>query len=385
VKITLPTPERKLASYDLVNEAARVPSSGAKPQSRVLFSAAHVVSDPLADLSPGDSPCLDWDATLAYRRHLWGLGLSVAEAMDTAQRGNGLDWAASQELIRQSLAEARAVSGGIACGAGTDHISPVAATRESIIAAYEEQCGFIESHGGRIILMASRALAANAIGHADYRHVYGRILHQVREPVILHWLGEAFDPALKGYWGSDSVHDAMRVCLEIIAEHAPKVDGIKISLLNAEHEITMRRQLPPGVRMYTGDDFNYDTLILGDEQGYSDALLGIFDPLAAVAAAAVRALDAGDTATYRELLGPTVALSRHIFRKPTYLYKTGIVFLAYLNGHQNHFRMVGAQESARSITHLAELFRLADRAGILSNPELAVQRMRLILALAGIS
>ncbi len=384
MRITLPTAERRLIPHELVNPTALVPIAGPVPRSRVLYAAAHVVSDPLADVSPMETPCLDWEATLAFRRHLWSCGLSVAEAMDTAQRGSGLDWAASQELIRRSLSEARAVSGGIACGAGTDHLSSSGATIAAVESAYEEQCGFVEGLGGRIILMASRALAACAHDADDYRRVYGNILRQVSQSVILHWLGEAFDPSLSGYWGRRDIFEAMEVCLGIIGENRSKVAGIKISLLDPQYEIAMRRRLPDGVRMYTGDDFHYDTLILGDEQGYSDALLGIFDPLAAVAASAVRALDENDTATYRKLLGPTVPLSRHLFRKPTYFYKTGIVFLAYLNGHQRHFRMIGAQEGARSIVHLAELFRLADGAGLFVDPELAVRRMRCLLALAGV-
>jgi hypothetical protein len=384
MKITLPTVKRRLVPYVLVNPTARASAVGAKPKSRVLYSAAHVVSDPLADTSPSDSPCLDWDATLAFRRHLWGLGLSVAEAMDTAQRGGGLDWSASQELIKRSLAEAQAVSGEIACGAGTDHLGPSGATLDAVQSAYEEQCEFVESHGGRIILMASRALAACARAADDYHRVYGSILRQTTQPLILHWLGEPFDPLLKGYWGSNDLGEAMEACLEIIQENRAHVDGIKISLLDPKYEVAMRRRLPAGVRMYTGDDFHYDTLILGDEEGHSDALLGIFDPLAAIAAEAVRALDDGDAVRYKQLLEPTVPLSRHLFRHPTYFYKTGIVFLAYLNGHQQHFRMVGAQEGTRSIVHLAELFRLADAAAVLSDPELAVHRMRLVLALAGI-
>lgn len=384
MRITLPTADRRLIPYDLTNLRPIVPTAGPAPRSRVLYAAAHVVSDPLADVSPGETPCLDWEATLAFRRHLWACGLSVAEAMDTAQRGSGLDWPASQELIRRSLAEARAVSGGIACGAGTDHLPPHGATIEAVEAAYEEQCTFVEGFGGRIILMASRALAACARDADDYRRVYGNTLRHVTQPVILHWLGEAFDPSLAGYWGSRDTNQAMETCLSIISENFSKVDGIKISLLDPLYEIAMRRRLPPTVRMYTGDDFNYDALILGDEHGHSDALLGIFDPLAAVAAAAVRALDADDATTYRKLLEPTVPLSRHLFRKPTYFYKTGIVFLAYLNGHQRHFRMVGAQEGARSIVHLAELFTLADRAGLFIDPELAVRRMRLLLTVAGV-
>jgi hypothetical protein len=351
------------------------------------MAAAHVVADPLATADPWLQPALDWEATLAYRRHLWDLGLSVAEAMDTAQRGMGLDWAMSRELIRRSLDEARAVGAAdrIACGVGTDHLaSEMRFTLDEIVAAYAEQCGFVEAHGGRIILMASRALAASAASADDYAHVYERVLAQVREPVIIHWLGEMFDPALAGYWGSAELDRATETCLAILAANATKIDGIKVSLLDKDREIALRRRLPRGVRMYTGDDFNYPELIRGDEQGASDALLGIFDAIAPAAAAALAALDRGDVPEYERIFAPTVALSRHIFRAPTRFYKTGVVFLAYLNGHQPHFHMVGGQESARSIVHLADVFRLADQAGLLRDPELAMARMRLVVALAGL-
>ncbi|MEN9937319.1 MAG: hypothetical protein RLZZ387_3898 [Chloroflexota bacterium] len=382
--ILLPQADRSLAPYTLrgVAPAAR-PSTPAT--SRVFFAAAHVVPDVLADTTPASPAALDWELTLAYRRYLWSLGLGVAEAMDTAQRGMGLDWAASQELIRRSIAEAAAVRGLVACGAGTDHLVPRPdRTLEEIEAAYEEQVGFVEHLGGRVILMASRALAACARGPEDYARVYGRILSQVRRPVIIHWLGEMFDPQLAGYWGSRDVAAAMDTCLHIIGDHAAMVDGVKISLLSAEHEVTMRRRLPPGVKMYSGDDFHYPELIQGDEQGFSHALLGIFDAIAPVAAHALDALDAGDAAGFRALLDRTVPLSRHIFQTPTFYYKTGVVFLAYLNGHQPHVRMVGGQEGARSIVHLAELLRLADQAGVLREPELAAARMRRVLAVAGI-
>ncbi len=305
--------------------------------------------------------------------------------MDTAQRGMGLDWETSKELIRRSLAEAQAVGGRIACGAGTDHLEPGASiTLSDVRAAYEEQCSFVEHAGGRIILMASRALARCATSPDDYVRIYGDILSQVSQPVILHWLGDMFDPALAGYWGTHDLDEAMEVCLYVIRDHRTKVDGIKISLLDKEREIAMRRRLPEGVRMYTGDDFSYAELIRGDEHGYSHALLGIFDAIAPAASAALQALDAGDFDSYESILAPTVPLSRHIFQAPTYRYKTGIIFLAYLNGHQNHFRMVGGQESARSVVHLSELFVLADRAGLLRDPEQATERMRRFLALAGI-
>ena len=363
------------------------PDRAAPPRSRVAFAAAHVVADPLSRVDPWLDAAVDWEATLAYRRSLWNVGLSVAEAMDTAQRGMGLDWSSSQELIRRSLAEARSLGAldRIACGAGTDHLEPGRQySVDQIATAYEEQCAFVEGLGGRVILMASRALAASAESADDYMLVYERVLSQLQQPAIIHWLGDMFDPALAGYWGSSDLETASATCLAVIAANAQHVDGIKVSLLDDAREIALRRRLPPGVRMYTGDDFNFPDLILGDREGASDALLGIFDAIAPAAAAALAALDAGDVAQYREIFRPTVALSRHIFQAPTRFYKTGIVFLAYLNGYQTHFRMVGGQESARSILHLAELFRLADRARLLRDPELAASRMRLLLALAGL-
>jgi hypothetical protein len=383
-KLLLPRLDGSLEPYSL-GEASPFPKTAQPAQSRVAFAAAHVVPNPLGDNAPASPAKLDWDATLAYRRHLWSLGFSVAEAMDTAQRGMGLDWQATQELIRRSLAEARAVGGSIACGAGTDHLTPApGVTLAQVKAAYEEQVGFVEGQGGRVILMASRALAACARSAEDYLEVYDYILSRVKAPVILHWLGDMFDPALAGYWGSRDIGTAMQTCLALIKSHTGKIDGIKISLLDAGREIEMRRQLPAGVKMYTGDDFNYPELIGGDDQGYSHALLGIFDAIAPAAAAALHALDTGDTARYKTIFEPTVALSRHIFQAPTFYYKTGVVFLAYLNGHQSHFKMVGGAESARSVPHLAELLRLADKACLLTDPDLAARRMGLVLALAGI-
>lgn len=382
--LMIPFPDRSLRPYALRASAGFAPPR-APLRSRVFFAAAHVVADPLADTTPVSPPALDWDATLAYRRYLWSLGLGVAEAMDTAQRGMGLDWTTARELIERSVAEARAVGGMIACGAGTDHLPPRPdLSLDQVEAAYLEQIEAVERCGGRVILMASRALAACARSPDDYARVYGRLLSQVREPVILHWLGDMFDPSLAGYWGRHDLDAAMETALAIIHEYAAKIDGIKISLLDAQREIQMRRRLPPGVRMYSGDDFNYPELILGDDQGYSDALLGIFDAIAPAASAALQALDADDPERFRAILEPTVPLSRHIFQAPTYCYKTGVVFLAYLNGHQRHFRMVGGQESARSVLHLARLFILADQAGVLCDPERAVARMRHVLALAGI-
>ena len=353
---------------------------------RVAFAAAHVVVDPLRTAEPLMHPAIDWSATLAYREYLWSLGFGVAEAMDTAQRGMGLNWPLALELIRRSTAAAKARGALLASGAGTDHL-PIgkAPSLQDVTNAYLEQCEAIEAVGGRIILMASRALAAVARDVDDYASVYASVLSQVQEPVILHWLGPMFDPALAGYWGSDYVPTATDNCLGIIRAHREKIDGIKISLLDAELEVSMRRQLPAGVRMYTGDDFNYDRLILGDGNEHSDALLGIFDAIAPAASLALSALDAGDVSRYQQLLSPTIPLSRHIFAAPTQHYKTGVVFLAFLNGFQDHFRMVRGAESARSIAHLCELFVLADQAGVLRDPELAVRRMRSSLLLAGVA
>jgi hypothetical protein len=311
----------------------------------------------------------------------------VAEAMDTAQRGMGLDWTSSLELVRKTVAESKGVPGAVvASGAGTDHLaSQKTYSIPEIIAAYEEQCAAIEKLGGRIILMASRALAASAKSADDYARVYDRILSQVREPVIIHWLGEMFDPALAGYWGSADHGPAMDACLSVIEANKSKVDGIKISLLDKDKEIAMRRRLPQGVRMYTGDDFNFAELIEGDAQGHSDALLGIFDAIAPAASRALSDLSRGEKEKYHEVLAPTVPLSRHIFCAPTRFYKTGVVFMAWLNGHQEHFVMVGGQQSARHILHLCELFRLADAAGLLADPPLACARMKQLLGVHGLA
>ncbi|HKQ29537.1 MAG TPA: dihydrodipicolinate synthase family protein [Burkholderiales bacterium] len=358
-----------------------------KPFNRKALAAAHVVADPLSQKEPWLDAAIDWDATIAYRRHLWSWGFGVAEAMDTAQRGMGLDWKNSLELIRRSLDAARDIPGAeVASGAGTDHLpAGEAVSLQAVIAAYEAQCEAIEKLGGRIILMASRALCACARSPEDYAKVYDRILSQVKQPVIIHWLGEMFDPALKGYWGKDEHYAAMEICLSVLKNNAAKVDGIKISLLDKDKEIAMRRRLPQGVRMYTGDDFNFAELIEGDAQGYSDALLGILDAIAPAASHALSCLAAGERSGYHEVLAPTVPLSRHIFCAPTRFYKTGVVFMAWLNGHQDHFVMVGGQQSARHIMHLSELFRLADGAGLLSDPPLACARMKHLLAVHGCS
>ena len=382
--ISLPTKKRTFEPYT-TGEPIALPNGAAPVFNRVAYAAAHVVGDPLADVDPWLDAAVDWDKTIAFRQYLWDLGLGVAEAMDTAQRGMGLDWNGAKELIRRALEAAKARPGvKIACGVGTDHLAPGPAVGvEHVIRAYEEQIEAIEAMGGRIVLMASRALAKAARSPEDYVRVYGRILRQVREPVIIHWLGEMFDPALEGYWGGADHMAAMDTCLGIIAEHAAKVDGVKISLLSKEKEIAMRRRLPAGVRMYTGDDFNYAELIAGDDDGYSDALLGIFDGIAPAASAGLARLASGDLQGFHGILEPTVPLSRHIFKAPTRFYKTGLVFLAWLNGLQDHFVMVGGQESARSLLHLAELFRLADKARVLHDPDLAATRMKGLLAVHG--
>ena len=390
--LKLPVADGRIESYAMRASAPIATAPPGMKFNRIAYSAAHVVSDPLAAIDPWLQCAVDWDATIAYRQRLWSLGLGVAEAMDTAQRGMGLDWPTSLELIRRSLDAARDVPGAlVASGCGTDHL-PVEAAKsvDDVIRAYEEQMEAIEKLGGKLIVMASRALAKVAKSPADYERVYDRVLRQAKQPVILHWLGDMFDPALKGYWGSDNADDAMKTALAVIEANASKVDGIKISLLDKDKEIAMRRRLPAGVRMYTGDDFNYAELIAGDgagtlpTHGKSDALLGIFDAIAPAANAALAALAAGDEARFHAILAPTVPLSRHIFAAPTRFYKTGVVFMAWLNGHQSHFTMVGGQQSTRSLVHLTELFRLADSAGLIEQPELAARRMAHLLALHGV-
>lgn len=399
LSLPLPTADGRISPYTLQGRPPVVPPKAAA-FNRIAYSAAHVVADPLAAIDPWLQCAVDWDATIAYRQRLWSLGLGVAEAMDTAQRGMGLDWPTSLELIRRSLDAARDFGHGaqVASGCGTDHlVLDDVKSVDDVIRGYEEQMEAIEKLGGKLIVMASRALARVAQSPADYERVYDRILSQAKQPVVLHWLGDMFDPALAGYWGSRDVDAAMDTALAVIAAHPDKVDGIKISLLDKDKEIAMRRRLPTaggtdgqGVRMYTGDDFNYAELIAGDgagrtpRHGQSDALLGIFDAIAPAASAALAALAAGDTARFHAILGPTVPLSRHIFAAPTRFYKTGVVFMAWLNGHQSHFTMVGGQQSTRSLVHFAELFRLADQADLLEQPELAVKRMQTLLALHGV-
>ncbi|RWE38530.1 MAG: dihydrodipicolinate synthase family protein [Mesorhizobium sp.] len=382
--IALPGAGDRSTGYVLVGQPVQ-PVIGARFP-RIAYAAAHVVADPLEMTDPWSRPVVDWDRTMAFRHHLWRLGFRIAEAMDTSQRGMGFDWASARELIRRSIAEARTVADAdLASGAGTDHLPPASArTLDDVIAAYEEQFAFIEGQGGKAIMMASRALAAVAKGPDDYALVYDRILGQASGKVILHWLGDMFDPALKGYWGSDDFEAALDTVVAIIERHAGKVEGIKISLLDAGKEVALRNRLPDGVVMFTGDDFNYPELIAGDGKRHSHALLGIFDAIAPVANAALAKLAAGDRAGYDTLMAPTVPLSRKIFEAPTEYYKAGIVFMAWLNGHQDHFAMVGGMQSARGIRHYTEVFRLADQAGLLADPEMAVARMKSLCAVAGV-
>jgi hypothetical protein len=388
--IPLLSPQGQLVPYSLSGRT--IPSVAPHPFNRIAYSAAHVVADPRATIDPWLQSAVDWEATLHYRHHLWSLGLGVAEAMDTAQRGMGLDWRTSRELIERTLREARTIPGArVASGCGTDHLDLAdVRTLDDVIRAYDEQIEAIEALGGQLIIMASRALVRVARSAADYEKVYDHILSQVREPVILHWLGDMFDPALRGYWGHENLDRATETALGVMRSHASKVDGIKVSLLDKDREIRLRRQLPAGVRMYTGDDFNYAELIAGDGQGahavhrQSDALLGIFDAIAPAASAALSALAQGRVDQFHDILSPTVPVSRHIFQAPTRFYKTGVVFMAWLNGHQSHFAMVGGQHSARSLPHLCELFRLADQAGLLHDAERSAHRMHHLLAVHGI-
>lgn len=384
LSLKLPKADRSLETYRLA--ASRTfPAKLEGSLNRIAFSAVHTVADPFADNDPWLSVAVDWDKTIAFREHVWDLGLGVAEAMDTAQRGMGLDWPTSLELITRSVAAAKRRNALVFSGVGTDHLAVEdAKTIDDVIRAYEEQISAVEKVGGRIILMASRALAKLGRNADDYAKVYDRVLSGVAQPVIIHWLGDMFDPALTGYWGTKDLDKAMDTAVAIINGNAAKVDGVKVSLLDKQREIDMRRRLDKRIKMYTGDDFNYAELIAGDGAGFSHALLGIFDAIAPAASYALSRLAAGDEAGFHDVLGPTVPLSRHIFKAPTRFYKTGVVFMAYLNGHQDHFTMVGGQESTRSMLHLAELFRLADQAGLLANPELATQRMKTVLATRGI-
>lgn len=384
--LTLPTLDGGLAPYRLTGEPL-VPRAPRLPLTRTAFAAAHIVSDPLAERDPwgGGPPAVDWDATLGFRRGLWDQGLHLAEAMDTAQRGMGTDWGTARELIERTMAEAKThpLAPRVACGCGTDHADPESV--DEIAAAYEHQAEAIEAAGGQLILMASRAFARIGAGPDDYAAVYRRLIDGAAQPVILHWLGEMFDPALTGYWGTDDVARASDLVLDLIAQNPAKVDGIKISLLDEDHEVAFRARLPEGVRLYTGDDFNYAPLIAGDGTRHSHALLGIFAAIAPAAAQALEALAEGDRSRYDALLAPTVPLSREIFRAPTRFYKAGIAFLAWLNGWQSHFVMPAGFQSSRPISHYAQVYRLADTAGLLRDPDLAEARMGQWLAVHGVT
>ncbi len=351
--------------------------------SRIAYAAAHVVADPLAENVPGARAALDWDATLAFRHHLWRHGLGVAEAMDTAQRGMGLDYSAVRNLVRRSASEARSVGGRIVAGVATDQLDGPA-TVDEVLAAYREQLADVADSGAVPVIMCSRHLASAARSPDDYVRVYSTLLSEVDGPVLLHWLGSMFDPALAAYWGTMDLDEAADTVLSLLKAYASKVDGIKMSLLDKDFEIKFRRRLPGGVRMYTGDDFNYPELIAGDDHGYSDALLGVFAAIAPAVAPALAELDKGATDGFRALLDPTVPLARHLFGAPTQYYKTGIVFLSWLSGHQNHFTMVGGLQSGRSVTHLARLLVLADEAGLLPHADLAAARARSFFAVAGV-
>ena len=386
--LTLPTYDGTLAPYALQGTPL-TPRAPRLALTRTAFAAAHVISDPLAERSPWDTrPAVDWDATLAFRVGLWDQGLGLAEAMDTAQRGMGVDWATARELITRTMRAAKAhpLAPRVACGAGTDHVA-LADLRDAaaIRSAYETQAEVIEAAGGQLILMASRAFTAIGADEATYHTVYRHLIDGARDPVVLHWLGDMFDPALAGYWGSHDVATASDFVLRLIAENPAKVDGIKISLLDQAHEEAFRARLPAGVRLYTGDDFNYADLIAGDGAHYSHALLGIFAAIAPAASQALEALALGDLATYHRLLAPTVPLSREIFKAPTRFYKAGIAFLSWLNGTQRHFIMPSGLQSSREITHYAQVFRLADQAGLLTKPDLAQHRMATLLALHGMA
>lgn len=380
--VKIPLDDGTVGRHEL-NQPAEFRRPDAPLTSRRAFSAVHVVADPLADNTPTSGANIDWDATMAFRRHIWSWGLSVAEAMDTAQRGMGLDWAAIQELIRRSIAESKSEGGDIACGVNTDQLPDEPVSLERIVDAYHEQLDLVEGEGGQAVMMASRHLARTARSLEDYERVYHEVLTKAQRPVIVHWLGDMFDPVLAGYWGASDLDTAAEGFLAILENDSDMIDGVKISLLDKEREIELRRRLPAGIRMYTGDDFNYPELIRGDGARHSDAFLGAFDVIAPAASAAIQALESGEADQFDKILAPTVPLSRHVFSAPTFYYKTGVVFMAYLNGLQDHFRMVNGLESARSVVHLARQFVLADQAGLLVDPDLAAHRIALVLEVAG--
>ena len=385
VNIKLPDEQGKLQDYVMQASPVKVV---ARPSftSRIAMAATHVVVDPLAGGQPGEGEKIDFDTTISVRCHLASLGFGIAEVMDTSQRGMGLAPAAAMELVEKS--NAALVAEGyspVFAGCGTDDISPDEEVQlDDLVDAYLRQVEKVQNAGARVIVMASRKVAEWARNADDYVKVYKEVLGACEKPAILHWLGEMFDPALRGYWGADEMDEAIDCVLGIIKENSAKVDGIKVSLLDKDIEIEMRRRLPEKVRMYTGDDFNYPELITGDEKGHSDALLGILGPIAPVASEALEALDNNDAKLCRKLLASTEPLSRHIFCSPTYHYKTGVVFLAWLNGLQNHFVMLSGAQAMRPLPYFARLFRLADECGLLSDPMLATHRMNSFLSLYGL-
>lgn len=368
-------------SVPLGQGVVALPAGGA-PQARVAYAAAHVIPFAWGDNVPGEPGQVDWDATLAYRHHIWNLGLGVADAMDTAQRNMGMDWSLTAELIRRTAAEANSVGGRLVVGVNTDHLDSSDVSLDAIVSAYLHQLEVAEDAGAQGVMMASRHLARSAADSSDYVQVYGEVLSRAQKPVVLHWLGDAFDANLLGYFGND-LSSAMQTVEEIIVTNQSQVSGIKMSLLDADAEISLRRRLPGDVRMFTGDDYNYVGLIEGDEEGYSDALLGAFAAFPSVASRALGFIDSGAFDQYKAVLGPTEALSRQIFKAPTQFYKTGVAFMSWLNGHQSAFSMVGGLHSARSLTHLSEVVRLANDSGVFERPEVAAERWHSMLTLNG--
>jgi len=383
----LPTPNGKLEDYQLVGNPLQI-IKPAKPFTRTAFAAAHVITDTIAERDPWQGrPAVDWDATIGFRRFLWDQGLGLAEAMDTAQRGMGVDWLTAKELIERTMRDAKShpMKPRVACGAGTDQLPmDITHSEDDIINAYLEQMEAIEAAGGQVIIMASRSVAKLGGDAQSYLRIYEKLLGAANQPVILHWLGDMFDPLLKGYWGSSELDEATETVSSILNQFENKIDGIKISLLEQKREEDFRKRVPKGVKIYTGDDFNYADLIAGDADHYSHALLGIFAAIAPAASQALVALSDNDLETYHKLLSPTVPLSREIFRAPTQFYKAGIAFLAWLNGAQSHFVMPGGFHSSRDITHYAQLFRLADQARLLLDPDRAQSRMKNLLSLYGV-
>lgn len=379
VRVKLPTGPGRFSDY-VLRDPADLPSTAEPPRMRVAYAAAHVVADSRYACTSAAPGCVDWDATLRQRLRLWELGLGVAEAMDTAQRGMGIQWPDVKRLVAETLSAGREVGGATVVGVATDTMGDEIPTIGRIIDAYLEQLSFVEDLGGTAVIMASRQLAAAAQGPDDYLKVYDAVISQARRPVLLHWLGTDFDPSLTGYWGRVGSTAAMEVVLDLIRMREQRIEGIKISLLDPELEIAIRCSVPDAVKVFTGDDFNYVDLIAGSDGRHSHALLGAFAAIAPIARAALGSLDDGDMADYRNLLGPTLPLSRLIFEAPTWYYKTGIVWLAYLQGHQSHFRMLGGLESGRSVSHLLDVFSEADKLGLFCDPELTAARLSAYLS-----